>query len=74
MVVTYSTCYTDKNGKHALLPIDLGNGVSFNTILVLPTFHSWKFFLGVTKYRTISDGFHIEFPIVFQSVYSGLSK
>ena len=72
--VTYRTRYIEKDCRQALLTIGLGNVVAVNTLLVLPTFCSCKNALGITKDCTISDAFNIWFPIVFQSVYSGLPK
>ena len=69
-VVTYSTRYIEKKGKQVLTPIVLGNGVSVNTIIILPTFFCWEVVLDVTKESAISDAFNIWFTIVFKSVYS----
>ena len=49
VVVTYHTNYIGENGKQSLLPIGIGNGVSVNTLIGLPTFFSWKIVLDVTK-------------------------
>ena len=58
VVVTYCTRYIGENGKQALLPIGLGNILSVNTLLGLPTFISWKIVLGATKEWKISDAFN----------------
>ena len=73
-IVTYCTRYIETNGKQALLLIGLGNSVSVNIFCRLPTFCSWEIFLDVTKNRAISGTFNVRFPILFQSIYSGLPK
>ena len=68
VVVTYRDFHIEKNVKQSLLKIGIGNGVAFNSLLGLPTLHSWKFVLDVTKEREMSDYFNILFPILFQLV------
>ena len=53
-VVTYKTRYTDVNGDMVLLSFCLGEAISMNAIIRLPTLRSWKMVLDVGENKATS--------------------
>ena len=44
-IVTYMTRYTDSNGKMITVSFGLGDSISVNAIIGLPTFRAWELVL-----------------------------
>ena len=70
-VVTYKTRYVDKSGKKLTISFGLGESISVNAILGLPTIKSLKLVLDIDGGRAISKVLDIYFDLVFQNAASG---
>ena len=65
-VVTYMTRYTDDNGKPITLSFGLGDDVTVNAIIGIPTFRAWKLILDISENRAISKLLSIFFDLDYK--------
>ena len=71
-VVTYKTRYTDVNGDMMLLSFGLGEAISVNAIIGLPTLRSWKMILDVGENKATSKTLNRYFELSYQHADTGL--
>ena len=71
-VVTYKTRYTTKYGKMMTLSFSLGDSISVNAIISLPTFKEWQLVLDVSTGHVQSKVLNTVFYLSFQHSASNL--
>jgi hypothetical protein len=71
-LIRYHTPYTDLAGNPVLLSFALGNDVSTNTIIGLPTIDAFDFLIDVRNNTAHSRSCDLTFPIICQSSNLGL--
>jgi hypothetical protein len=71
-VVTYKTRYHDKNDKPLTLSFGLGDSITVNAIIGLPTFHEWQLILDVSNSRVISNTLELFFDLEYKNAATGL--
>ena len=72
VVVTYKRRYTDVKGDMVLLSFGLGEAISVNAILGLPTLRSWKMVLDIEKNQANSKTLNQYFELSYQHADTGL--
>ena len=65
-IVTYKTRYTDVNGKMITISFGLGDSISVNAIIGLPTFRAWEFVLDLSADCVSSKLFDMNSNLSFQ--------
>ena len=71
-VVTYKTCYQDKEGNNITLSFGLGLAIKVNPIVGLTTFHKWKLIMDLDTKKLISKKIGLYFDVCFQYAATGL--
>ena len=71
-IVTYKTRYTDVNGKMLTISFGLGDSISVNTIIGLPTFRAWELVLNLSSNRVSSKLLDVDFDLSYQHAATGL--
>ena len=71
-VVTYKTLYHDKGENMMTLYFGLGEAISVNAIIGLPTFREWTTILDVDDSKAASKTLNQYFDLSFQYAVSGL--
>ena len=71
-VVVYRTRYLLPDGKHATIAFGLGESISVNAIVGIPTWKSWGLTLDLVNNIASSAALHLSFPISFTNASTGL--
>ena len=73
-VVTYITRYNDASGKPVTLSFGLGDDVTVNAIIGIPTFRAWKLILDISEDRAVSKLLNLFFDLDYKHAATGLPQ
>ena len=71
-IVTYKTRYIDSNRKMITISFGLGDSISVNAIIGLPTFKAWELVLDLSADRVSSKPLDVDFALLYQHAATGL--
>ena len=70
-IFTYKTSYIDGNGKIITISFVLGDAMSVNAIIGLPTFNAWELVLDLSADRVSSKLLDVNFYLSYQHTATG---